>query len=75
LELGFFLHGCFPVATEEHLLEDTFFLLYSQSGLQRPDVEVMSRREREWWIRRVAKQKDEEEAAVKKAQSDAKNRK
>jgi hypothetical protein len=35
----------------------------------------MSRREREWWIRRVAKQKDEEEAAVKKAQSDAKNRK
>lgn len=75
MELGFFHDGCLPVTPEEELREATFSLLYGGSKLSKADVEELTAEERNWWLRRLAKQKEEEEAAIEKAKQEAKNKK
>ncbi len=63
MELGFFLHFCFPLRTEAELLEETFALVYSTEGaFSYFDLwgGPMRRKDRDWFVARVAKQKSEE---------------
>lgn len=63
MELGFFLHGSFPLRTEDELLEETFVLLYVTEGaFTYNDLwgEPMSRKHRDWFLHRLSRQKKEE---------------
>ena len=65
LELGFFLHFCFPLRSEAELLEETFALVYVTDGaFSYTDLwgESMTAKHRGWFIERTAKQKREERA-------------
>lgn len=49
-------------------MEEAFTLCYlGEGGFQFSEVEQMSRREREWFLRRLARQKEKEADAIKAA--------
>ncbi len=51
-------------------MEEAFTLCYlGEGGFQFSEVELMTRREREWLLRRLARQKEREAEAIKKAKN------
>ena len=67
MELGFFLLKLLPAETEEALMEEVFTLCYLGEGFSYTEVNEMERRERTWFLRRLAKQKERESEAIKSA--------
>jgi Sec7-like guanine-nucleotide exchange factor len=73
LGLQKFFRGFFPVASLDDIREQSFALYYfSEGGIAYRDVEEMEASERNWHLRRIAKQKTDEQEAIKRAQADAK---
>jgi hypothetical protein len=68
LELGFFILGCFPLASADELREEAFALAYgSRGGIPYADIARMDRVDRHWYLRRLSEQKEAEEKAIRKA--------
>ena len=67
MELGFFLLKLLPSETEEALMEEVFTLCYLGEGLSLTEVSEMTRRDRTWFLKRLAKQKEREADAIKAA--------
>ena len=70
MELGFFLLELLPAQRYEDLMEQVFALCYaSQGGFSYAEVRGMTRRERDWFLNRIAKQKEREADAIRSGNS------
>lgn len=66
MELGFFLLELFPAESYDSLMEEAFTLCYlGEGGFSYTEVQDMTRRERTWFLNRLARQKNEEADAIK----------
>lgn len=67
-----FFQSFLPLTSEEDLWEEMFLLTYKMKGLNYQALEGMERRERVWYIKRLAEQLEAESKAIKAKATGAK---